>query len=496
MNSCEFIIYSVYNPQRDIDFFCSNEKIKNSGYICIAGIGNGYHLKQLSENFPDKFILAFEINKTSLDYLLTTNDFSFCKNKNILLTTLDDLENKIIETYTPSIYENFYFTNIKPWMDYHQEYFNIIENKINKAISIISSDFSVQSHFGKVWMYNILANTNFLIKNKTLNQFIIDNSKTAVIVGAGPSLDNSINFLKENKEKLFIISTDTSYPALLKNKIIPQVVVSIDAQIYSREHFIGINHEIAKDTIFLLDICANSSITKKISNEKILFFTNGHPLANYIEAISNCKFLRLNSGRGTVTSVACDFATKCNFKNIILLGTDFSFYKNKPYTKSTYLEKQFLNQSYKTKNLETQYTNLMLRTEIFTNQQGILTTKLLDEYKITQEQMIKNSTAKFYIFDDNCNPMNLPKFNSNFKITKDYIEDFTLSNPEINKDVFNVLFSEISYLDEINKNEKAYPILPLLAWGKNKKIDFFSTINIANKLIHNYTDRCYEFKSY
>ena len=138
----------------------------------------------------------------------------------------------------------------------------------------------------------------------------------------------------------------------------------------------------------------------------------------------------------------------------------------------------------------------MLRTEIFTNQQGILTTKLLDEYKITQEQMIKNSTAKFYIFDDNCNPMNLPKFNSNFKITKDYIEDFTLSNPEINKDVFNVLFSEISYLDEINKNEKAYPILPLLAWGKNKKIDFFSTINIAKKLIHNYTDRCYEFKSY
>jgi hypothetical protein len=61
--------YSIYNPQRDIDFFCSNEKIKNSGFICIAGIGNGYHLKQLSENYPDKFILAFEINKTSLDFL-------------------------------------------------------------------------------------------------------------------------------------------------------------------------------------------------------------------------------------------------------------------------------------------------------------------------------------------------------------------------------------------------------------------------------------------
>ena len=80
--------YSIYNPHRDIDFFCSNEKIINSGFICIAGIGNGYHLKQLSENYPDKFILAFEINQTSLDYLIKTNDFSFCKNKKILLTTL------------------------------------------------------------------------------------------------------------------------------------------------------------------------------------------------------------------------------------------------------------------------------------------------------------------------------------------------------------------------------------------------------------------------
>ena len=487
--------YSIYNPQRDIDFFCSNEKIKNSGYICIAGIGNGYHIKQLSETYPDKFILAFEINQTSLDFLLNSNDFSFCENKNILLTTLDNLKTKIIETYTPSIYDNFYFTNVKPWMDYHQEYFKIIEHQINSAISIISSDFSVQSHFGKVWMHNILENTNFLLRNKNHNKITIDNSKTAVVIGAGPSLDDSINFLKENKEKLFIISTDTSYPSLLKNNIIPQVVVSIDAQIYSREHFIGINNEISKDTIFLLDICANSSIVKKLPNDNILFFTNGHPLANYIEDKSNSKFLRLNSGRGTVISVACDFATKCNFENIILLGTDFSFYKNKPYTKSTYLEKQFLYQSNKTKNLESQYTNLMLRTEIFRNKEGNFTTKLLDEYKEYQEKMIELSKSKFYIIDENCNPMKLSKFNGNFEITKSSIENISLSNPYIKNDIFNLLFTELSDLNEKNKNVKIYPILPLLAWGKNKKIDFFSTINIAKKLIHNYTIRCYEFKS-
>ena len=54
-------------------------------------------------------------------------------------------------------------------------------------------------------------------------------------------------------------------------------------------------------------------------------------------------------------------------------------------------------------------------------------------------------------------------------------------------------FWEISPGVWVGKNVKIYPMLPLLAWGKNKKIDFFSIINIAKKLIHNYTIRCYEF---
>ena len=66
----------------------------------------------------------------------------------------------------------------------------------------------------------------------------------------------------------------------------------------------------------------------------------------------------------------------------------------------------------------------------------------------------------------------------------------------IKKDIFEQLYSELSNVNNSNDFEKIYPILPLLAWGKNKKIDFFSIINIAKKLIHNYTIGCYEFKSH
>ena len=55
----------------------------------------------------------------------------------------------------------------------------------------------------------------------------------------------------------------------------------------------GTDKEIIKNTIFLFDLCANSSIVKKINNENILFFTNGHPLCNYIEENSKEKFKKL-----------------------------------------------------------------------------------------------------------------------------------------------------------------------------------------------------------
>lgn len=481
--------YSIYNPQRDVDFFCSNEKFKNSGFICIAGIGNGYHIKKLSEIYPDKFILAFELNNDSLDFLFKTNNFEFTKNKKIKLTTLENLQNEIINFYNPIIHGNFYFTYIKSWLDFHIDFVNEIENKINNAISNISADISVQSHFGKIWMHNILENIKFINNNNLQNNFKINISKTAAIIAAGPSLDETILKLKKNLNQYFIISTDTAYPSLLENNIIPEIVVSIDAQIYSREHFIG-NKKRFANTIFLLDLCSNSSITKIINPKNILFFNNGHPFCNFIEQNTKCNFIKLNSGRGTVTSTAWDFAIKCGFKNIELFGTDFSFYHNKPYAKSTYLEKQFLNLSCKLMNLESQYTKLMFRTETITDNKGTLTTKLLNEYKDSQEQMFKQTNINIFCASEKCNPMNL-KLNNKTNNTC-INNEITFVTSTINLDFLKEYYLKLSQIKSDKETDIIYPILPLLAWGKNKKIDFFSIINLAKKLIHNYTIRCYE----
>ena len=60
---------------------------------------------------------------------------------------------------------------------------------VQEKIDSLSADFSVQSHFGKIWQRNILVNTRFL--DGTFPDRI-NPEKTAAIVAAGPSLDRSI----------------------------------------------------------------------------------------------------------------------------------------------------------------------------------------------------------------------------------------------------------------------------------------------------------------
>ena len=171
-------------------------------------------------------------------------------------------------------------------------------------------------------------------------------------------------------------------------------------------------------------------------------------------------------------------------------GTDFSFYHNKPYAKSTYLEKQFLNLSCKLMNLESQYTKLMFRTETITDNKGTLTTKLLNEYKGSQEQMFKQTNINIFCASEKCNPMNL-KLNNKTNNTC-INNEITFVTSTINLDFLKEYYLKLSQIKSDKETDIIYPILPLLAWGKNKKIDFFSIINLAKKLIHNYTIRCYE----
>lgn len=50
----------------------------------------------------------------------------------------------------------------------------------------------------------------------------------AILIAAGPSLDNNIEKLKQIKDSVFIMAVDTALNTVLKHDIIPDMTISVD----------------------------------------------------------------------------------------------------------------------------------------------------------------------------------------------------------------------------------------------------------------------------
>ena len=458
---------SKYNPEREAQSMLLQIE-KPYSFFVVIGVGSGIFINELNNKFPQAIILGVENSSEDLLFLEQIETFKRLKNnKNILLTCVPELNSVLLNNYIPSLHGDIKIVFQKNWTTELPESFENVKEIIQKTIKEISQDYSVQAHFGRIWQKNILSNLKILSESKNESELKIDNSKIAAVIAAGPSLDNTILELKNNRNDYYIISTDTAFQSLIKYEIVPELVVSIDGQSVSANHFISI---ISSETNFIFDLCANSSITRKLNktDSNIYFFTNGHPLSNTAALHTKPPLPLVYTGSGTVTIAALDIAIKSGFAKIQLFGADFGYINNKPYTKGTYLDSLYTKSSNFIQSIDKNFSTLMFRTELKTVTQNKKTTDILEGYKLSLENYLVQQKLSFRIENNK----------------------YLISNPNTKSISFkNSTFDFKSFLQLIDK-ENYISLLPYIAWLRNQKeyrtMDFDNLLNLAYKEIVSY----------
>lgn len=458
---------SKYNPEREAETIFS-QLDKTYKFYVIAGVGSGILLNYISKVNPEAQIIGIEGTSGDIDFLKSIPTFNSCmENPKISICTIDELEKLLINTYIPAIYGDIKIIFQKVWATEKPDYYERTRQIIQNSIVKISADYSTQAHFGKIWQRNIISNLkllNAIQKNNVLN---IDKSKTAAIIAAGPSLDQTVTDLIQNRNDYFIISTDTAYRTLLKHNIHPEIVVSIDGQHISSNHFIT---KPDSNTNFVFDLCSNSSITKKLNNytDKIFFFTNGHPLSNLAASVTDNNIPYINTGSGTVTIASLDIAIKSGFNDIKIFGADFGYVNNKPYAKGTYLDSLYNLSSSHLQSIDKNYNKLMYRTKLLKLNEKKYTTEVLTLYKESLENYLIQQNIPFILKNDT------------------YSISFN-NNSAMNLSCAKIDFTK--FYDALNSNKKIC-LLPYIAWLRNqishKSDDFETLLNLAFKDIVRY----------
>ncbi|MCL1057795.1 DUF115 domain-containing protein [Shewanella gelidimarina] len=145
------------------------------------------------------------------------------------------------------------------------------------------------------------------------------NGQSCLIIAGGPSLDESIGWIKNNYNNLILIAVSRVAGKLLQEGIIPHIIVSVDPFDFSFE----VNRDmmqLAPVSLFVNSYHVNSRLLGQWQG-KSLFMDNKYPWQ--IEPTDNV------STRGpTVTNASVHLATKMGFSQILLTGVDLCFSDN------------------------------------------------------------------------------------------------------------------------------------------------------------------------
>ncbi|MDC7124640.1 MAG: DUF115 domain-containing protein [Spirochaetales bacterium] len=351
----DYALHSTFDPQKEGLRY--SDSVKGGGYIVVFGLGGGYHIRELLKRNDINGILIIDKDIEILKAILSSIDLSDVLSDPRIFILIDKTSSYIREflpeNYLPAITGNFQTISLRARIDSDKEYFLSIFDTIKEVMDTLSDDYTVQTWFGKKWFLNSLSNLEPAESSTT----ILRSQRNISIAGAGPSLELYLDELADNKRNTFLISTDTALACLLKNSIKPDLVISIDCQQISYQHFMA---GYPKDIPLVLDL-ASPPLLSRLSN-KTLFFTSGHPFSRYVNKNWR-QFPFIDTSGGNVTHAAVSLAESLGASNIYIYGADYSYPQGKSYARGTYVYPYFSTRTDRTIPLESNFYKFLYRNE-------------------------------------------------------------------------------------------------------------------------------------
>lgn len=319
-------LHSNYDPYKESHVIASSIEEGTFDTIIILGLGLTYHLKDLLSTYKEKNKIIVEpdynIFVKSLEYIDLEEILNNSNTELIVSNESDEVFNELAALYhNTNIYslkfvQLGYYNNIYGgyWQDIQREYIKFFNNQVINIRTI--------QKFNMMWIYNFFM--NILKIEKTANIIEFKNKFKgipAVIVAAGPSLKNEIEMIKTIKNKALIIAAGSSVNALIKNDIIPHIMLGIDGGNDMSE----IYNQVKRDDILFTYVCnMHFDCVNKYKGPMMYIRSNSEPHVDYFETAIEQKTEYITAG-GSVANVSLDFAVKLGCNPLVLVGQDLAY---------------------------------------------------------------------------------------------------------------------------------------------------------------------------
>lgn len=329
-------LHSRIDPLKEASRFASEIEPNDFDLFIVAGFGFAYHLEDLLRRVgSDVVLLVVEKSPLLIKKACMHRDLSalFADPRFILLVSPseDDIARALQGKSTRR-------TAFLLHRGSHQADAAFFSNVLRIARSYLSTkdvNIATLAKFEKTWTVNIARNAGYLADLPRAKFFYnAFEGIPAIVAAAGPSLSESIGFIKKNISRALVIAVDTSYRILRKNGIESHFCMTVDPQSINARYFEG---DTPSKTIMVADPSSHPSVFKLFKG-RIIRAGTAFPMMKWIDEI--CGEGGEIAHGGSVATNAFDFARRLGASPVVLVGQDLAFTGGYAHARGSYLDDQ------------------------------------------------------------------------------------------------------------------------------------------------------------
>jgi hypothetical protein len=340
----KILLHSRFDPVTEAERFVAELAADTYALAVVAGFGYGYHLQALLSKMPrDATLLVLEKSPGIIRSALENRDLTALLSDVRLVLLIGASEDDIAEAMRGRSSRSTVCVVHRGSCQADAEYYPNIIRIAKSYLSAKDVNVATLAKFEKTWTSNIIRNIPTLCDGADAGAFF-DRFRgiPAIVVAAGPSLSESIPFIRENLSRALIIAVDTSYFILRRYGIEPHFCVTVDPQVINARYFEG---DEPGGAILVADPCAHPS-TFRLFKGRVAVTGIPFDMMKWIERAIGARG-ELAHG-GSVSTNAYDFAKKLGCTPVVMVGQDLAFTKGLAHARGSYLDELIHLRSHRT----------------------------------------------------------------------------------------------------------------------------------------------------
>ncbi|MBN2873559.1 MAG: DUF115 domain-containing protein, partial [Spirochaetales bacterium] len=210
--------------------------------------------------------------------------------------------------------------------------------------------------FGRLWVRNLSRNVRTAAIFPGVAALTgVFKDMPAIVLAAGPSLDDLEGLLPALAERAVVICVDTALRSALRMGVEPDFVVVVDPQYWNYRH---LDRCVSPRSILVTEAAVWPAVLRFNTRTKV-FCSSLYPLGRYVEGKRGEMRGALGAG-GSVATTAWDFARLIGCSPVYMAGLDLAFPDGKTHAKASLFEQRSLCESTKLQPASTALFKTML----------------------------------------------------------------------------------------------------------------------------------------